>query len=96
MNSFVDVIRTSGIRAKIAKRRDEEFPDLDFDSWMRSWHLLRWKGLLKAVERRAKGDRRILIAYSIDNKQPENCLERLTFIFLTKPNPSRIEQKLLY
>lgn len=89
MNSLVNVIRTSGLRAKIAKKRDEEFPDLDFGYWRRSWNLLKWKGLFEAVERHAKGDKKILIAYSIDDEQPKNYQERLTFVFLTEPKPYR-------
>lgn len=89
LNSLVDVIRTSGLRAKIAKKRDEEFTDLYFDYWNRSWALLKWRGLLEAVERRAKGDKKILIACTIDDEQPENYQERLAFVFLTEPKPYR-------
>jgi len=89
LNSLVDVVRTSSLRAKIAKERDEEFPELYFDEWKRKWALLKWRALLEAIERRDRGDKKILIAYSIDDKQPENYQERLTFVFLTEPKPYR-------
>ncbi len=89
LNSLVDVIRTSGMRTKIANKRDEEFPNLYFDHWEKSWALLKWRALLEAVDRRAKGDKDILIAYSIPHNQPEDYQERLIFVFLTKPKPYR-------
>jgi len=89
LNSLVDVIRTSGLRAKIAKARDKEYPDLYFDYWKGSWALLKWRALVETTWRRGKGDGRILIAYSIDDQQPEDYQERLTFVFKTEPKPYR-------
>lgn len=91
LNSLVDVIRTSGIRAKIAKKRDEEFPDLDFDSWKRSWALLKWRALFEAINRRSRGDKRILINLNINEEESEQYQERLTFVFLTGLTPYRTE-----
>ncbi len=91
LNSLVDVIRTSGIRAKIAKRRDEEFPDLDFDSWKRSWNLLKWRALFETIKRRANGDKRILINFNINADEAEPYQERLIFVFLTGQSPFRTE-----
>ena len=50
---------------------------------------MKWKSLLEAIKRRSERDKKILIAYSIDDKQPENYQKRLTFVFLTEPKPYR-------
>ena len=89
LNSLVDVIRTSGLRAKIARERDKEFPDLYFNEWQRSWNSLKYRALVETIKRRDRGDKKILIAYSIDDQQPERYQERLTFVFLTEPKPYR-------
>lgn len=83
------------MRAKIAKRRDEEFPNLDFYHWERSWALLKWRGLLEAVERRSKGDKKILISHGVARQEVEDYKNRLIFVFLTKPTPYRTETALL-
>lgn len=89
LNSLVDVIRTSGLRAKLAKEGEKEFPGLDFRNWTHSWSVLKSQALAEAIRRRGKGNKKILIAYSIDNEQPEYYRERLIFVFLTEPTPYR-------
>ncbi len=91
LNSLVDVIRTSGIRGKIAKKRDEEFPDLDFDYWKRRWNLLKWRALFEAIKRRAKGEKKILIGFNINAEEDKPYQKRLIFVFLTERNPFRTE-----
>lgn len=89
LNGLVDVIRTSSLRAKLAKERDREFLWIELQHWTHRWSVLKSRALTEAIQRRGKGDGKILIAYSIDDQQPEAYQERLTFVFLTEPKPYR-------
>ncbi len=89
LDDLVDVIRTSGLRAKIGRERDREFLGPEFQHWTHDWSTLKSQALIEAIYQRSKGNKKILIAYSIDDKQPENYQERLTFVLLTEPKPYR-------
>lgn len=95
LNDLVDVIRTSGLRAKIGRERDKEFLGPELQHWTHSWSILKSQALIEAIYRRSKGNKKILVAYSIDDKQLENYQERLTFVFLIGPNPYRTSTALL-
>ncbi len=94
LNSLIDVIRTSGLRAKIARERDEEFPDLCFDEWQRSWASLKYRALVDAIKLRAGGDKKILISRNVVRQEVKKYNDRLVFVFLTGPKPYRTETAL--
>ncbi len=89
LEDLVGVVRSSGLRAELAIRRDRKFLADDFDNWIFLWSNLKYAGLIKALHLRVKGDGRILVARHIDPVQPEEHRERFTFVFLTEPRPYR-------